>query len=107
MTPKGDDRVITVVATLKVKPGHEDALVAGMQKMIAHVRANEPGTRTYLLHRSAADATKFLVYEVYDDQAAFTAHGASEPMREFFRLAGGLLDGRPDIAMYEEIDGKR
>jgi hypothetical protein len=23
------------------------------------------------------------------------------------RLAGGILDGRPDIAMYEEIDGKR
>jgi quinol monooxygenase YgiN len=56
---------------------------------------------------SAADPTTFLVYEVYTDQAAFAAHGASEPMKEFFKLAGGILDGRPDIAMYEEIDGKR
>jgi quinol monooxygenase YgiN len=55
--------VITVVAVLKVKPGHEDTLVAGMQKMIAHVKANEPATLTYVLHRSAADPTKFLVYE--------------------------------------------
>jgi quinol monooxygenase YgiN len=99
--------VLTVVATLKVKAGQDDALIAGMQKMIAHVKANEPGTVTYLLHRSAADPTKFLVYEVYADQAAFATHGASEPMQEFFRLAGGILDGRPDIAMYEEIDGKR
>jgi (4S)-4-hydroxy-5-phosphonooxypentane-2,3-dione isomerase len=99
--------MITVIATLKVKAGQEETLVAGMKKMIEHVRAHEPGTRTYLLHRSAADATTFLVYEVYADQAAFAAHGASEPMKEFFKLAGGILDGRPDIAMYEEIDGKR
>jgi quinol monooxygenase YgiN len=99
--------MITVIATLKVKAGQEETLVAGMKKMIEHVRAHEPGTKTYLLHRSAADPTKFLVYEVYADQAAFAAHGASEPMKEFFKLAGGILDGRPDIAMYEEIDGKR
>jgi len=98
---------MTVVATLKAKPGQEDALIAGMQKMIAHVEANEPGTLTYVLHRATADQTKFLVYEVYTDQAAFAAHGASEPMREFFQLAAGILDGRPDIAMYEEIAGKR
>jgi quinol monooxygenase YgiN len=99
--------MITVIATLKVKAGQEETLVAGMKKMIEHVRAHEPGTKTYLLHRSAADSTKFLVYEVYADQAAFAAHGASEPMKEFFKLAGGIMDGRPDIAMYEEIDGKR
>ena len=99
--------MITVIATLKVKAGQEETLVAGMKKMIEHVRAHEPGTKTYLLHRSAADPTKFLVYEVYADQAAFAAHGASEPMKEFFKLAGGIMDGRPDIAMYEEIDGKR
>lgn len=99
--------MITVIAKLKVKAGQEETLVAGMKKMIEHVRAHEPGTKTYLLHRSAADPTTFLVYEVYADQAAFAAHGASEPMKEFFKLAGGILDGRPDITMYEEIDGKR
>ena len=98
---------MTVVAKLKVKVGQEDALIAGMRKMIAHVKANEPGTVTNLLHRSTADPTLFLFYEVYADQAAFATHGASEPMKEFFRLAGGILDGRPDITMYEEIDGKR
>lgn len=99
--------MITVIATLKVKAGEETTLIDGMRKMIAHVKANEPGTLTYVLHRSTADPTTFVVYEVYADQAAFATHGASEAMQEFFRLAGGILDGRPDIAMYEEIDGKR
>ena len=99
--------MITVIATLKVKAGQEETLISGMKKMIEHVRGHEPGTRTYLLHRSTADPTTFLVYEVYADQAAFAAHGASEPMKEFFKLAGSILDGRPDIAMYEEIAGKR
>jgi quinol monooxygenase YgiN len=98
---------MTVIATLKVKSGQEEALIAGMQKMIAHVKANEPDTLTYLLYRSTADPTTFVVYEVYANQAAFAAHGSSAPMQEFFRLAGGILDGRPDITMYEELGGKR
>lgn len=95
--------MFTVIATLKVQAGKEDALVAGMQKMVAHVQANEPGTLTYVLHRSTADPATFVVYEVYADQAAFATHGASEPMREFFKLAGGILDGPPSILMYETV----
>ena len=79
--------MITVIATLKVKAGQEETLVAGMKKMIEHVRAHEPGTKTYLLHRSAADPTTFLVYEVYADQAAFAAHGAQ-------RAHEGVLQAR-------------
>lgn len=95
--------MITVIATLKVKPGQEETLVAGMQKMIAHVQANEPGTLAYVLHRSTADSTTFVVYEVYADQAAFATHGASEPMQEFFKLAGGIMAGPPSILMYETV----
>jgi len=97
---------MTVVAKLKVKAGQEDALIAGMRKMIAHVRANEPNTRTYVFYRSSKEPTQFLVYEVYADQAAFAAHSGSDAMREFFTLAGTLLDGRAEIEMYEEVDGK-
>ena len=99
--------MLTVIATLKVKPGQEDTLIAGMRKMIDHVQANEPGTVTYVLNRSTADPTTFVVYEVYADQAAFATHGSSQPMQEFFALAGGILDGRPDIAMYEEVARKK
>ncbi len=99
--------MITVIAKLKVKAGNESTFRQAADKMIAHVKTNEPGTRTYILHRSTSDPTEFVFYEVYADQAAFAAHGGSEPMQQFFGAVGGLLEGRPEIAMYEELGGKK
>ena len=99
--------MMTVIARLKVKEGNEDAFRSAADKMIAHVRANEPGTLTYVLHRSTADPTEFVFYEVYADQGAFAAHGGSEPMQQFFGAVGGLLAGRPEIGMYQELAGKK
>ncbi|HVN83834.1 MAG TPA: putative quinol monooxygenase [Candidatus Binatia bacterium] len=98
---------MTVIATLKIKSGNEAAFQQAAEKMITHVKANEPGTLTYVLNRSTSDPTKFVFYEVYQDQAAFAAHGGSAPMQEFFGAVGTLLDGRPEIHMYEELGGKK
>ena len=97
----------TIIATLQVKAGQEKAFEEAVRPLIAHVKQSEPGTRTYLLHRSTSDATRFAFYEVYADQAAVAAHSGSEPMQKFFGAVGGMLAGRPEITMYEEIDGKR
>jgi len=99
--------MVTVIATLKVKAGSEATFEEAARGMIAHVKAQEPGTLTYVLHRSTGDPTEFVFYEVYADQGALATHGGSEQMQKFFGLAGGLLDGRPEIKMYEQIDGKR
>ncbi|HUI28126.1 MAG TPA: putative quinol monooxygenase [Candidatus Kryptonia bacterium] len=98
---------MTVIATLKVKAGSETAFQQAADKMIAHVKANEPGTLMYILNRSNSDPSKFVFYEVYQDQGAFAAHGGSEPMQQFFGAVGLLLDGRPEIHMYEELGGKK
>jgi len=98
---------MTVIATLKIKAGSEATFLQAADKMIVHVKANEPGTLTYLLNRSTSDPTEFVFYEIYADAAAFAAHGGSEPMQQFFGALGGLLDGRPEIKMYEEIAGKK
>jgi len=99
--------MITVIAKLKVKPGSEAAFREAADKMIADVKANEAGTVTYLLHRANADPTEFVFYEVYADQNAMAAHSSSEPMQQFFGAMGGLLAGRPEIGMFEELGGKR
>jgi quinol monooxygenase YgiN len=99
--------VLTVIATIKVKADKAPTFEEEARKMIGHVQANEPGTRTYICHRSTADPTVYVFYEVYADQAAFAAHGASAAMAAFFGAMKGVVDGRPEIAMYEEIAGKR
>ena len=98
--------MLTVIATLKVKADKAPVFEEEARKMVAHVQANEPGTRTYVCHRSTGDPTVYVFYEVYADQAAFAAHGGSAAMQAFFGAMKGVLDGRPDIAMYEEIVGK-
>jgi quinol monooxygenase YgiN len=99
--------MVTVIAKLKVKAGGDVAFRQAADKMIAHVKATEPETLTYILHRSTADPNEFVFYEVYVDQAALAGHGSSGPMQEFFGAVGGLLDGRPEITLYEELGGKR
>jgi quinol monooxygenase YgiN len=97
--------MLTVIAKLKVKADRTAAFEEEARKMIAHVAANEPGTRTYRCHRSTADPTVYVFYEVYDDQAAFAAHGGSPAMQAFFGAMRGIVDGRPEIEMYEAIGG--
>ncbi len=99
--------MVTVIARLKVRDGQGPAFEAAARELIAHVEANEPGTKTYLLHRSTADPTEYVYYEVYADQAALAAHGSSEAMQRFFGAVGGLMAGRPEITLYEEVAGKR
>jgi quinol monooxygenase YgiN len=99
--------MVIVIAKVKVKPGKEDEFAAAARKMVAHVKAQEPGTLTYTLNQSTADKTDFVFYEVYRDPEAFAAHAGSEVMQEFGRSLGGVVAGRPEMAMYDEIDGKR
>ena len=95
--------MLTVIAKIKVKPDQGRAFEAAANDMIAHVRANEPGTLSYVLHRSTADATTYVFYEVYEDQAAFAMHGGSPAMQAFFGALKGVVDGRPELEMYETI----
>jgi len=99
--------MLTVTATIKVQPGKEEAFKQEAAKMIAHVKANEPGTLVYVLNQATGDPTEFLFVESYTNQEALTAHGGSEPMRHFFGAVGGLVAGRPEIKMYNEIGGKK
>src|SRR5262249_5009641 len=93
--------VVTVIAKLKVKAGSDASFRQAADTMIAHVTANEAGTVTYILYRSTADPNEFAFYELYQDQAALAVHGSSEAMQQFFAAVAGLLDGRPEITLYE------
>jgi len=52
--------MVTVIAKLKVKAGSETAFRQAADRMIAHVKAHEPGALTYVLYRSTADPNAFV-----------------------------------------------
>ena len=43
--------MMIVIAKVKVQPGKEDDFAAAGRKMVAHVKAHEPGTLTYTLNQ--------------------------------------------------------
>lgn len=61
-------------ATWTVQPGKEtvvhDALVE-----LAPASRNEPGCQVYVVHQDSESPSVFKIFEVYDDEAAFKAHG--------------------------------
>ncbi len=96
---------IAIIAKIKAKPGSEAQLEAAFREMIAKVRS-EPGTLSYILHKSVQDPTVFCFYETYVDQAAVDFHGKTPHMKELGAKIGPHLDGRPEITILTEIDRK-
>jgi len=97
---------ITVIAKLKVQPGKDTEFEAAAKQMIATVKELEPGTLSYVLHKNTKDATEFVYYEVYQDQAALDSHGKTDHMKAFGGKIGALLAGRPEITKLDELARK-
>lgn len=87
--------MLALIARLNVAEGKEADFEKHMLGLAAEVRANEPGNELYTLCKDADG--NYLVLELYKDEAALAAHGASE----HFKAAGagfrGLMAGAPDI----------
>jgi quinol monooxygenase YgiN len=73
-----------------------------LRDMVGKV-AQEQGTLTYTLHRAQNDPNVFLFYEKYADGAAFEAHCSTPYFKELFGALKSLLDGAPEIEMYDEL----
>jgi quinol monooxygenase YgiN len=65
-----------VVATWIAKPGEEEAVAAALEQLVGPSRL-EPGNQLYQPHRDPENPSIFVLYEQYDDRAAYDAHAAS------------------------------
>jgi quinol monooxygenase YgiN len=92
-----------VIARWTARDGEQERVRAAIAKLVAPSRA-EPGCRVYQPARDPEDRRRFVVLEVYDDEAAFRAHGESEHFRRH-----GLNEGIPllehrERELYETLD---
>ena len=60
-----------------------DDVVAAIKVFVAHVSANEPGTKVYAAWQQKDDPTKFVHLFEFADEAAHHAHGQSDAVRAF------------------------
>jgi quinol monooxygenase YgiN len=92
--------VLTLIAKLTVKAGHEEEFARTMRLVVPKVR-EEPGNHAYVCHRASDNPRLFMVYGVYADQEALEAHRAH--LRDMGIDLRVMLDGAPQLECYETL----
>jgi len=62
--------LITLTVKYTCKPGQTEAVLDGLRRMSALVKAHEPGCKAYQISRSEETPALLFLYELYEDQAA-------------------------------------
>jgi quinol monooxygenase YgiN len=94
--------MIVVAAKLKAVEGKEDELEHEFRKLVPKV-LKDPGAISYAVHRRVDAPNDFFVYEKYDSMEALKLHGSTEHFKEFSKAIASLLDGRPEVGIYQEL----
>ena len=94
--------MIVVAAIMKTAECKGEEFEQEFRKLAPKV-LKDPGTISYVLNRSIDTPTKFLVYEKYEDRDALRQHGSTAHFKDFSRAIASMLDGRPEVSLYEEI----
>ena len=94
--------MIVVAAKLKAIEGKGDELEQAFRKLAPKV-LKDPGTISYVVHRSVNAPNDFFVYEKYEGMEALKLHGSTEHFKEFSRAIASLLEGRPEVGIYNEL----
>ena len=71
-----------VSATWTAEPGKEDVVLDAIGKLTPPSR-QEPGNLYYQAYQDPAEPTVFRIFEVYTDEDAYAAHGASAHFAEY------------------------
>jgi (4S)-4-hydroxy-5-phosphonooxypentane-2,3-dione isomerase len=66
--------MFVLVVSLRVKPGKVRQFLTAIEANATASRRDEPGCRRFEVLRDDADPHHYLLYEMYDDEAAFQAH---------------------------------
>ena len=82
---------VKIVAILTARPGKADDLQALLSGMLAPSRA-EPGNLRYDLWRDQADPVRFVLDELYTDNAAIAAHRATPHFQDYLARIGDLAE---------------
>lgn len=75
--------MFVVAVFFEAKRGRADDLKSALVAHAAESRANDPGCEHFDVSQDPVDANAFLLYQVFDSQAAFDAHHEMEHYARF------------------------
>ena len=82
---------LTLIATLTARPGHAEAVEAGLRQLVPPSKA-EAGCLQYNLHRHQEHPNRFIMVEQWQDAAALSAHQQTAHFLHFGETCGNLLE---------------
>ena len=83
-----------VIVDFKLEPGSQAAFRALVDANAAASVELERGCRRFDVLEVQGEADRVLLYEIYDDEAAFDEHCRSAHFKEFDRSSAGLVAGK-------------
>jgi quinol monooxygenase YgiN len=95
---------VTVVILYRAQPGKGAAARAALAPLIRTVLAREPDCLGITMLQDAADETRFLLYERWTSQAAYTGpHMQTPHIQTFIQGAAATFAGPPDITFWHDV----
>ena len=91
-----------VSAVWTAQPGQEDVVLDAIQKLTPPSR-EEPGNRFYQAFQDPAEPLVFHLFEIYEDEDAYAAHGGSDHFAEFGHGQAIPVLAKRERAFYETI----
>ena len=95
-----------IVAYLTAKPGMEDKFKEAMTAQAKRCLANEPGCLQFDVVQDPKSPTRFVMLEIYKDDAAIQAHQDSQHFKDFRPVVGDLIADRKIEILNMVSDGK-
>lgn len=100
-TPR-TDVPLDVIATIQVRPGHADDVVAIFSEYLSTVRA-EDGCLRYELFRVRRDPDTLVMVEQWASKEALSAHGTAAHFVEMSGRLGSLLAAAPAVRVLDPV----
>ena len=91
---------LTVFAVIIARPGAEADLRNGLYNLIPKVR-EEDACILYELYESPEHPERFIMYEIWTDEAGLQAHNQMPHMQEFAQEAGHWLAAPVELIKQE------
>ena len=88
---------LTIVASIRAEPGHEDLVEAELLKLVQPTRS-EAGCLQYDLHRDHETPGHFLFYENWESRDQWLAHMESDHIAAYKAATDGAV---ADFVLYE------
>jgi quinol monooxygenase YgiN len=95
-----------ILAYLTAKPGKEAEFQEKMTVQAKRCLANEPGCLQFDVVQDPKNPTRFVMLEVYKDDAAIKAHQETQHFKDFRPVVGELVADRKVEVFNMVSDGK-